>query len=140
MTMTAREQTKDPRFKPGRKAVVLIDQYLDEIVESIAWVEVLDPALRMCRFAGVRTPGEAVELIERHFPLEDREDGERYECYGEQVWMLPDAEIQEDGTFLQRDGERVETYTWPEVPFTEALDPREPYALKFWVVRVVCPI
>lgn len=138
--MSAREQTKDPRFKPGRKAVLLIDQFEDEIVESMAWVEVYDPRLRMCSHAGCRTAEDAVELIERHYPLEDRDEAESYACMGEQVWMMPDAEIQDDGTFMQVDGGNVHVYEWPEVPFTQTEDPRDPFALKFWVVRVICQV
>lgn len=136
--MTPPNQMSDPRMTPGREAMVLIDQFMDEIVESQAWVEVYDPALTLTSVAGCRTPEDAVALVEDLYPLEDRDEAEDYICLGEQVWMMPDAEFQDDGTFLQRDGDTINIFEWPEVPFTEAKDWHEPYALKFWVVRVVC--
>lgn len=142
--MTARNQVRDPRFRAGRRPVVLVDNYTDEIVDTCAWVEVYDPNLHISGYAGCREPEIAVELIERRYPLEDRPEVECYQCYEEAVWMMPDCEVRDDHTYFRKvDGGEpgeIEVYDWPFLPWAEAESAREPGALKFWVIRVVCKV
>lgn len=91
---------------------VLIDEWMDGWVESTAWVE-----------ATVGIDAEAaVKLLEEHYPIEDREEEERYACDGETTWQCPDVENGWDGT---------------EGPWKDC-GPDDEGARRFFVVKVVC--
>jgi hypothetical protein len=132
---------------------ILVDGFPDDGIESFAWVEVTGD-----------TPNSdaAVKFLESKFPLEDRDESERYVCDDKQEWYEPMGELMPDGRWRVFDpaitndmdpryGEPP-TYTDYEAEegpwvLVEPLNPGNEiqarhapkYAKKFWVIEVVCP-
>lgn len=132
---------------------ILVDGHPDDLIESMAWVEVTND-----------TPDEdaAVAFLESKFPLEDRDDSERYTCAGVKEWYEPMGELMPDGRWRVFDPAITDhhhpqygeppTYTdydaeegpWvlvePLNPGNEIQARHAPaHAKQFWVIDVVCP-
>lgn len=114
-----------------RHPQILIDEPEDGYIESSAWVEVTTEV----------TPEKAIELIERDWPTEDREEEERYIAEGTE-WHKPDPNTGIAVCAVRGGvcdcGDRPCAYIpddWdPWVPAEEG----EPGALLFHVIKVVC--
>ena len=128
-TTRRRDGDRDPRRRPGREPVVLVDCAAPPGVDACAWVEVWDAAVDSCRFAGTRMPDRAAELVAAAFPVDVRGDDVAFACDGEQVWMRREA-----GPAGQAPSPGG---AWPGGPWVPAEGPEAADALKFWVVRAV---
>lgn len=91
---------------------ILIDEPEDGYIQHTAWVEVNTET----------TPEKAIELIEKDWPTEDREEEERYVCDG-QEWLKPDP--------------NDEWITGEFEPWVSA-EEGEDHARLFYVIKVVC--
>lgn len=129
---------------------ILVDGWPDDVIYSQAWVEVT---------GDTPNPVAAILFLERKFPLEDRDEGERYTPSGTgSEWFEPMGEREGDGRYRVFDppvtdpqdpryGEpRASTaYDIEEGPWVEC-DPQPSMARhapkdarRFWIIDVVCP-
>lgn len=99
--------------------IVLLDEWTDGYIESQGWVEVM----------GDDGPGDAVAACEAIYPLEDRDDSERYEANpADKSWQRPS--VDKDAWQMHLGGEGS---PW------EDCKPEDDGAVEFWNVHVVCP-
>lgn len=94
-------------------AIILIDAAEDGVIESTAWVQKGELA---------DTAAKAVEVLEAQYPLEDREEEERYSATGATQWLMP-----------------VELEGCDYTPWS-ICDPNEHLCYEFWIVNVVCAV
>lgn len=111
---------KDPRQRPGRRGVILVDDFDAGKVDEGGYVELFDSRFSYLAYGGVTCARDAVKVMESTFPPDD---DRTYTASGETAWLRPTDDAQDE---------------WPYCEW-ELCDERDMNGLKFWIVKLEDP-